>query len=220
MSRRALNRHHAARKEARYGAVIVQCVVMYLMCFFPAMTFGPILPVGMAALMTLLVTAKLKSISQGIRRGLLLGLLAGLAIYGGFRYAIQGRRMEMAAAERSHCLAGGIWQAGAAVSGSLVEGVGVAGVGRAVALGGEVPAIDPETCKDADMTKWRLSAEQQQAIAQERVVLDGYDRVLLVVTIPPALVICTLVGLVATWRAQQRKQAIDNLWQRDLQKQS
>ncbi len=220
MARKSINRHKTARKQSSYGVVIFQCVAMYLMCFFVSMRFGPILPVGMAALMTLLVTAKFTTVSRGLWRGLMLGLLAGLAVYGGFRYAIQIERTKIETSLRVHHLSGGTWRAALLTPASGIQAPFVAWAGRGAGQYREPVAAASSDEEAMDLSTLRQTPEALAAIDDARAMLDQYDRVLLLVTIPPPLVVCTGVGLVAAWRASTRKKAIDTLWQRDLQKQS
>jgi hypothetical protein len=224
MARRVVNRRQVERKQSRYGIIILQCVGAFLMCFFVAMRFvamrfGPILPAGMAALMTLLITAKFKSIRQGLKRGLLLGFLAGMGIFGGFRMAIQAQRMMITTAIRAHHVAGATWQGGWGIGLSPASTPFMLFAGRAAAAGLEPPA-DVSQAAQEQINDLRRDSDQLAMADEQLALLDDYDRILGFVTVPPPIIGCTLVGLIAPWRASRRQRAIETLWQRELQKRS
>jgi hypothetical protein len=219
MARREVNHRKVDRKQSRYGIIILQCVGAFLMCFFVVMQFGPYLPVGMAALMTLLITAKFKSIKQGLKRGLLLGFLAGMGIFGGFRMTIQERRMKITTAIRAHHLAGATWQGGWGIGLSPANTPFMLFAGRAAAAGLETPD-DPSTAAQEQIADQRRTHEDLAWVDDELALLEGYDRVLVWISVPPPIIACTLVGIIAPWRASRRRRAIETLWQRELQKRS
>ena len=83
MSKKHSTRKNTRRRRATW--VIVQCVLIYVMCYFPAYSWWgrPEIPMFMAAVFTVLATAKCKSVKAGFGRGLVFGILAGMAIWGG-----------------------------------------------------------------------------------------------------------------------------------------
>jgi hypothetical protein len=198
-----MKKRKGKRKDTRRRRIIrtlVLCVAVYMMCYFPAMTWhrSPQIAMFMAAVFTVLATAKSKSVKSGFGRGLLFGMLAGMAIWGG---------MDAYANARTKYLVDRVI--------NYEEYIVQVDQAKADA---EAAAIEG-TIKEEELTRIRdfepdppPSAEQRADAQTEIDDMQEWRGRTPYYTIPSTVVGCSCIGLYFGIRAQQRRRKIEGEW--------
>ncbi len=203
MSRRKGKSKRKETRRQRVTRILVLCVAIYVMCFFPAWRWSdrPQIAMFMAVVFTVLTTAKCKSIRVGFRRGLIFGVLSGLAVWAGVDYAI-GQNVAKCNAiinfdfdvyltevEEKKAEARKAHEEGKLSDEKLAE----------------IEAYNP-TREDAPSDADRIEAKKMlERLTPWRKKVPYY-------TVPPTIVVCSCIGLFFGVRAQQRRKQVEHEW--------
>lgn len=190
------------KRRSRFGAGVLQGVAIYILAYFPALSWGnPMISVGMASLMMILVSARSSSIRAGFIRGLVLGTLAGMAIWGGL-----GERLKMEIYGREHPVPqqpAEPAQADAADPDAPAAVTPAAPDDAPSAADGDEESVQPA---DSDPVVTPLTQE-------ERAYYDDIRRRLPYYSLPPPMVTCTAIGVIFAHLAGKRRRKVQRMWQ-------
>lgn len=189
------------KRRSRFGAGVLQGVAIYILAYFPALSWGnPMISVGMASLMMILVSARSSSIRAGFIRGLVLGTLAGMAIWGGL-----GERLKMEIYGREHPVP---QQPAEPAQADAADPDAPAAVTPAAPDDAPSAADDEESVQPADSDPVVTPLTQE-----ERAYYDDIRRRLPYYSLPPPMVTCTAIGVIFAHLAGKRRRKVQRMWQ-------
>lgn len=187
-------------RRRRVTWVIIQGVLIYIMCYFPAARWSqPVIPIFMAAVFTILATAKSKTVRAGFWRGIIFGVLAGIATWGGLDYTAD---KECRDCETVINFDYDIYL-------QKVEQAKVDA--RAAAERGDIDAEKLATIES--FVPPEPPTEEDVANAQARLEeLTIWRKSVPFYAIPPTIVVCSTIGLYFGARSQQRRRKTESEW--------
>ena len=191
------------KRRSRFGAALMQGVAIYILAYFPALSWGnPMISVGMASLMMILVSVKSSSVRAGFIRGLVLGTLAGMAIWGGL-----GERLKMEIYAREHPVPQ--QPAESAQADDADAGADAANV---------VPAVPDDAPPAADGDEESVQPADSEPVAtpltqEELAYYDDIRRRLPYYSLPPPMMTCTAIGVIFAHLAGKRRRKVQRMWQ-------
>lgn len=219
------------KRRNRFAVAVLQGVGMYMVGYFPALSWGnPMIAIGMTSLMMILVASRFTSVRQGFIRGLILGALAGMAIYGG----LNARLMSIIHAREQAA------QPQQVASAEGNDDVRDSSPHDTAAQPDDTPPANDDAPQDAateplgdetgpadDDTGNELLAAGDDAPAQpadnapavvpfpqeNRDYYEKLRRGLPYYTVPPPIVICTVIGMIFAHLATRRRKKTQQMWQ-------
>ena len=199
-----MKKKRSTRKDTRRRRVtwvIVQGVLIYVMCFFPASRWStrPMIPMFMAAVFTVLATAKSKSVKSGFWRGLIFGILAGMATWGGMDYTARQESDECRAVINFD------------YDVYLKEVEQAKADARIAAEEGKISA--EKLAEIENFAPPEPFTEENVANAQIKLdELTAWRDTVPFYTIPPMILVCSCIGLYFGARSQQRRKRTEGQW--------
>ncbi len=191
------------KRRSRFSTAVLQGIGICFVVYFPAAEWGnPMIPMGMASLMMILIAVRLKTGRQGFIRGLILGTIAGIWLWAGMV-----NRLDKDVAYRE-------WQTEAheiptktgESADATMDSDNASQPEQQDDAGTDVAEDDSPPTEPARMTEVVPYTQEERDYHAKLKSQLPYR------TIPPPMVICPLIGMVFANLANKRRIKARSMW--------